>query len=122
MTPFGSKLRQLRKAKGIKLKEMSEAVGVSSAYLSALEHGKRGTPTWAMVQRIISFFNVIWDDAEELQRLAEISDPRIIVDTAGMHPKATEFANRLSNDIGKLDPEAIDELLMLLSKAIATSK
>ena len=122
MTPFGSKLRQLRKAKGIKLKEMSEGVGVSSAYLSALEHGKRGTPTWAMVQRIISFFNVIWDDAEELQRLAEISDPRIVVDTAGMDPKATEFANRLALDIGKLDSKALDDLLISLSKAIVTSK
>ena len=122
MTPFGSKLRQLRKAKGIKLKEMSEGVGVSSAYLSALEHGKRGTPTWAMVHRIISFFNVIWDDAEELQRLAEISDPRIVVDTAGMDPKATEFANRLALDIGKLDSKVLDELLISLSKAIATSK
>ena len=122
MTPFGSKLRQLRKAKGIKLKEMSEGVGVSSAYLSALEHGKRGMPTWAMVQRIISFFNVIWDDAEELQRLAEISDPRIVVDTAGMDPKATEFANRLALDIGKLDSKALDDLLISLSKAIVTSK
>ncbi|MEP2942725.1 MAG: helix-turn-helix transcriptional regulator [Hyphomicrobiales bacterium] len=122
MTPFGSKLRQLRKAKGVKLKDMSEGVGVSSAYLSALEHGKRGTPTWAMVQRIISFFNVIWDDAEELQRLAEISDPRIVVDTAGMDPKATELANRLALDIGKLDSKSLDELLISLSRAIATSK
>lgn len=122
MTPFGSKLRQLRKAKGFKLKEMSAGVGVSSAYLSALEHGKRGKPTWAMVQRIISFFNVIWDEAEELQRLAELSDPRVVVDTAGMDPKATELANRLAQDIGKLDPNTLDELLMSLSKAIAPSK
>ena len=122
MTPFGSKLRQLRKAKGVKLKEMAEGVGVSSAYLSALEHGKRGKPTWAMVQRIISFFNVIWDEAEELQRLAEISDPRVVVDTTGMDPKATEFANRLSQEIDKLDSKALDELLISFSKAIVTSK
>lgn len=122
MTPFGNKLRQLRKAKGVKLKEMSEGVGVSSAYLSALEHGKRGTPTWAMVQRIISFFNVIWDEAEELQRLAELSDPRVVVDTAGMHPKATEFANRLAQDIDKLDPQSLDELLITLRKGIAASR
>jgi len=122
MTPFGNKLRQLRKAKGVKLKEMSEGVGVSSAYLSALEHGKRGTPTWAMVQRIISFFNVIWDEAEELQRLAELSDPRVVVDTAGMHPKATEFANRLAQDIDKLDPQSLDELLITLRKGITASR
>ena len=51
-------------------KQMAASLGVSAAYLSALEHGRRGVPSWAMVQKIIGYFNVIWDDAEELQRLA----------------------------------------------------
>ena len=122
MTPFGKKLRQLRQAKSVTLKEMSEKLGVSSAYLSALEHGKRGKPTWAMVQRIIAYFNVIWDDAEELQRLAELSAPRIVIDTAGMHPKATELANRLAQDIALLSPELLDEVLLILARARANSK
>ena len=44
MTPFGERMRDLRKAKGVTLKDMADAIGVSSAYLSALEHGKRGRP------------------------------------------------------------------------------
>ena len=107
MTPLGAKLRQLREARGVTLKDMANALNVSSAYLSALEHGRRGTPTWVLLQRIITYFNVIWDEAEELQRLAEISDPRVVVDTAGLSPEATEFANRLANDIGKLKPEDV---------------
>ena len=39
----------------ITLKAMAEALNVSPAYLSALELGKRGVPTWFMVQRIIAF-------------------------------------------------------------------
>jgi transcriptional regulator with XRE-family HTH domain len=107
MTPLGQKLRALREERGVTLKEMARALNVSSAYLSALEHGRRGTPTWVLLQRIITYFNVIWDEAEELQRLAEISDPRVVVDTAGLSPEATEFANRLANDIGKLKPEDV---------------
>ena len=107
MTPLGQKLRALREERGVTLKEMARALNVSSAYLSALEHGRRGTPTWVLLQRIITYFNVIWDEAEELQRLAEISDPRAVVDTAGLSPEATEFANRLANDIGKLKPEDV---------------
>ncbi len=42
MTPFGEKMRKLRADRAITLKQMSTAIGVSSAYLSALEHGKRG--------------------------------------------------------------------------------
>ena len=105
MTPLGLKLRQMRDERGITLKDMAKALRVSSAYLSALEHGRRGKPTFALLQRIIAYFNVIWDDAEELQRLAEMSDPKIAIDTAGMSPEATELANRLARDIGRLAPE-----------------
>lgn len=118
MTPFGQKIRQIRRTKNVSLKEMAEGVGVSSAYLSALEHGKRGTPTWAMVQRMIAYFNIIWDEAEELQRLAEISNPRIVVDTAGLDPKATELANRLSTDIGRVDVSVLEDLILMLAKGV----
>ena len=110
MTPLGQKMRQLREQRGVTLKQMAAALHVSSAYLSALEHGKRGKPTWILLQRIIHFFNVIWDEAEELQRLAELSDPKITIDTAGLAPEATELANRLARDIGRLSPEDLTAL------------
>jgi transcriptional regulator with XRE-family HTH domain len=115
MTPFGEKMRKLRADRAITLKQMSTAIGVSSAYLSALEHGKRGRPGWHLIQRIISYFNIIWDEAEEVARLARISHPRITIDTSGLNPLATELANRLADDIGKLEPQTLGELLTLLS-------
>ena len=105
MTPLGRKMRELRESRGKTLKQMAGALNVSSAYLSALEHGKRGKPTYILLQRIIQYFNVIWDEAEELHRLADLSDPRVTVDTAGLSPEATEFANRLARDISRLEPE-----------------
>jgi transcriptional regulator with XRE-family HTH domain len=114
MTPFGEKLRQLRQERGITLKDMATAIGVSPAYLSALEHGKRGRPSWHLVQAVITYFNVIWDDAEDLVKLARISHPRITIDTAGLNPKATELANRLSQTISKLDDAKISNLMAVL--------
>ncbi|WP_305986555.1 helix-turn-helix domain-containing protein [Roseibium sp. MMSF_3544] len=119
MTPLGAKIRELRAKRGVSLKEMATALSVSSAYLSALEHGKRGKPTWFLVQRIITYFNVIWDEAEEIQRLAELSDPRITIDTAGMNPKATELANQLSLKIGVLSEDSLAALLHQLRVAAA---
>ncbi len=110
MTPLGAKLRTLRAERNISLKEMAAALNISSAYLSALEHGKRGTPTWDLLQRIIAYFNIIWDEAEEVQRLAEISDPNITINTAGMAPGATELVNRLANEIGHLDENDLIDL------------
>jgi transcriptional regulator with XRE-family HTH domain len=115
MTPFGEKMRKLRADRGTTLKQMSSAIGVSSTYLSALEHGKRGRPGWHLIQRIIAYFNIIWDEAEEVTRLARISHPRIAIDTSGLNPLATELANRLADDIGKLEPQALNDLLHVLS-------
>ncbi|GAA0784556.1 XRE family transcriptional regulator [Roseibium denhamense] len=119
MTPLGAKIRELRVKRGVSLKEMAAALSVSSAYLSALEHGKRGKPTWFLVQRIITYFNVIWDEAEEIQRLAELSDPRVTIDTAGMDPKATELANQLALKIGGLSEQSLAHLLHQLRVAAA---
>jgi transcriptional regulator with XRE-family HTH domain len=109
-------MRKLRSERGITLKEMAEALGVSSAYLSALEHGKRGRPGWHLIQRILAYFNIIWDEADEVVRLARISHPRITIDTSGLDPKATELANRLADEIGKLDAITLDELLAILGR------
>ncbi|MEO1747743.1 MAG: helix-turn-helix transcriptional regulator, partial [Pseudomonadota bacterium] len=55
MTPFGRRVRELRQERGITQKEMAKALGVTPAYLSALEHRKRGTPRWMLIQEIIGF-------------------------------------------------------------------
>lgn len=114
MTPFGLKLRELRRAKNVSQKEMAAALGVSAAYLSALEHGRRGIPTWVLVQKMIGYFNIIWDEAEELQRLAETSHPRVVIDTSGLSPAATELANLIAERIGGLDARTLADLRGLI--------
>jgi transcriptional regulator with XRE-family HTH domain len=114
MTPFGDKMRRLRADRGVTLKQMSQAIGVSSAYLSALEHGKRGRPGWHLIQRIIAYFNIIWDEAEDVVRLARISHPRVTIDTSGLSPLATELANRLADEVGKLEPHTLQGMLDLM--------
>jgi transcriptional regulator with XRE-family HTH domain len=119
MTPFGEKLRRLRNERGISLKEMAAALGLSAAYLSALEHGRRGRPTHALVIAICAQLNIIWDDADELIRLARLSHPRVTVDTAGLSPAATELANLLAERIRKLPAETTQRLLELLQREAA---
>lgn len=122
MTPFGERMRQLRAEKRVTQKDMAAAIGVTPAYLSALEHGRRGAPAWPMIQRIIGYFNVIWDDAEDLLRLAEMSRGRVIVDTQNLSPRATELANLLAASIGKLDEETLDNLALRIRAAAARNR
>ncbi len=117
MTPFGTKLRTIRTERGLRLKDMAATLGVSAAYLSALEHGRRGRPTHAMVVSICAQLGIIWDEADELMRLARISHPRVTVDTAGLSAEATELANLLAERIRKLPPSRVAQLLELLKTA-----
>lgn len=120
MTPFGEAMRDLRRQKGVSQKEMARAVGVSPAYLSALEHGHKGIPSFDFLQRIAGYFNIIWDEAEDLFRLARTSDPHVVLDTSGLPPSYTAFANRLSLTIRSLSPDMVEKLDRLLSDAEKT--
>lgn len=116
MTPFGEAIRRLRAERGVTQRQMASAIGVSPAYLSALEHGNRSEPSWEFVQRVIGYFNIIWDEAEELQMLAGLSRPKVVINTSGLTPKATEVANKLATAIGRLDPATLQEIEALIDR------
>lgn len=116
MTPFGRKIRQLREQRGITLKQMAADLHLSAAYLSALEHGQRGKPSPGLVMQVLGYLNVIWDEAEEVKSLAELSHPRVTINTAGLSPTATELANRLQRRIETLPEERLQQLLELVKE------
>jgi len=116
VTPFGARLRALRGQRGVTLARLASELQVSAAYLSALEHGRRGAPSTGLVHQVNEFFGLIWDDAEEMARLARLSHPRVTVDTAGLTPEQTALANRLAHDIGRLSPETVAAMHALLDQ------
>jgi transcriptional regulator with XRE-family HTH domain len=111
MTPFGARVRALREAKAIPLKQMAADLHVSAAYLSALEHGHRGRPAPGLVMQICGYLGCIWDEAEELKELASLSHPKVTLDTSGLSPAATELANRLAACIRNLPEPTLQRLL-----------
>ena len=116
MTPFGQRLRDLRQQQGKPLKDMARALKVSSAYLSALEHGHRAQPKPGFVQQVAAYFNLAWEEVDELKALAELSDPKPSIDTRGLSPLATEVANRMKRRIKNLDEAALKNILRLIGK------
>ncbi|MBP1851840.1 helix-turn-helix domain-containing protein [Rhizobium halophytocola] len=118
MTPFAEAIRELRRRKGVSQKDMALAIGVSPAYLSALEHGRKGKPSFDLLQRIAGYFNIIWDEAENLFAVAGASDPRVVLDTAGLPPAYTAFANRIASSLRDLPPDAIAVLDRVLEEQI----
>lgn len=114
MTPLGLKLRALRAERCMTMSQLAQRMGLSPAYLSALEHGHRGMAGPKLLQRLCKAFGLEWDEADLLRRLAQLSHPRVTVDTAGLSPEKTELANRLARTIGQMTPEAVEAMLALL--------
>jgi SOS-response transcriptional repressor LexA len=64
---FGEKLRELRQTKGFKIRELENLSGVSNAYLSQLENGKRGKPSPEIIKKLAPHLGVTYT---ELMRMA----------------------------------------------------
>lgn len=61
MQNFGSKLRRLRKSKGVTLKELAHALGYSThSYLSEVESGRK-IPTAVLILKVSRYFDVPTD-------------------------------------------------------------
>jgi transcriptional regulator with XRE-family HTH domain len=115
LTPFGARIRELRRQHGVSQKQMAADLQISAAYLSALERGRRGRPSPVLVDQICGYFNIIWDDADALRRLAKLSHPRVVIDTTQTGPEATELANRLAEEINDLPVARIKQMLVAMA-------
>lgn len=120
MTPLGEKLRALRAERGMLLKDMAASLEVSPAYLSALEHGRRGVASAGLIHQICHLFGLIWDDADELNALARQSRPRLRLNSAGLTAAQTALANRLAKEFRNLDDDTIQAIQDVLDKAKPT--
>ncbi len=118
MTPFGSKMRELRRQHNRTQKEQATFLGVSKAYISALETGARGQPTAILVDRICVWLGLIWDDAEDLKRLARVSHPKPSINVRGLTENAVYLSNLLAQNINRLSPEDCGDLIREIERRI----
>ena len=119
MTPFGHRMRELRAERGLTQQQQAEQLGVSKAYISALETGNRGKPSSPFVDQICVWLGLIWDDAEELKTLAAMSHPKPVIDASGTHPVAVALANLIAQNIEHLDQDACERLMTRLREELA---
>lgn len=118
MTPFGLKIRDWRYRKNLTLYQQAEVLGVTPAYLSALETGMRGRPSSVLVDQICVWLGLIWDDAEELKRLAALSHPKPSINARGSSAEAVYLANLLAQNINRLSTDDCRQLVDLIKRCL----
>lgn len=73
LTPFGRLVRKHRIDRDMLLGDMADALGVSSAYLSSVETGKKGAPKADLVNRVAEHLKLSTTERAELHQAAEES-------------------------------------------------
>lgn len=105
MAPFGEWLRRYRIEHRFTLREMARRVGVSAAYLSAVEVGQKG-PSEKLLVEIVTKFGLKEEDAQELRRAADQSARTVRVQLAENRPRGdAEIAALFARNFGELDDE-----------------
>ena len=59
---------------------------------------------------------------EEIKQLARLSHPKVIVDTSGLCPQATELANVLAERIGELDAKTLQWFINEINSRLSAIK
>lgn len=106
MTPFGSFMRFIRTEKGLLLKDVADMLGVTSAYLSALEHGKKGQPSAATVSTIENKLKLTPQQRKELREAVRDSAKSVEIPS-----KATPFAFETANAFARKLPNLSEKQL-----------
>ncbi len=112
VTPFGKTVRKLRIDRGLKLKDMADALGVKSAYLSAVETGKKRI-TDKILKEITDYFNDV-SIKENLTALVDQSQPDCNIDLRDKDDNDRELVVAFARKFSDLGPESKGAIQRLL--------
>lgn len=110
LTEFGRCLRKLRIDRGELLRDMAQKLNVSSAYLSAVETGKRSVPA-SWTKQIATQYSLTQDEIRNLMDAAELSAQEVRISFA----QATDNQKQAALSFAKaLDGLSDDDLKKIM--------
>lgn len=117
VTPFGRLVRIWRMEKGVILKDMADALGITSSYMSALETGKKRLSD-EIVDQVIEYLSLDDKESSELRKAAIISQPNISIDFNGLDARDRLLGVAFARRFGTLSEEKREEMLKILGDDI----
>lgn len=115
VTNFGTFVRKLRIKHCEILKDMADKLDVSSAFLSAVENGKKYPPQkWYDV--LVKKYKLNITEKEDLKKAMATSNNKITINTKGMPDKNKELAMIFARSFGKINDDTMQKIKKLLEK------
>jgi len=115
LTEFGKEIRKLRIDLGITLFEMAQATGISSAFLSAMENGKKSVPD-DYIDALSDRFEFVRKNKDRFLTLADKSKKEVRINLAGSEPAANELATAFARSFSELSDDQVAKIKLILNK------
>lgn len=114
MTKFGIFVRKLRLDKGIRLRDMAKDLGISPAYLSAMETGHKDISD-SLADKISSVYNLSTEQTKELKHSIMLSQQKICI-TTGQIAWKNEIVSKLKGKLDTLSEEQQFKIIEVLKE------
>ena len=115
LTSIGRFLRKLRIDNGEILKDMAEALEVSSAFLSAVENGNKKMPE-GWVEKLKSIYSFTKEQTEELQTAIIDTNDAIKLNLQNATPGNRALAISFAREFDSLDDETSRKIFEILKR------
>lgn len=115
LTEFGKEIRKLRIDLGITLFDMARATGVSSAFLSAMENGKKSVPD-DYIDVLAEKFEYVKNAKNHFLRLADKSKKEVRINLTETKPSVNELATAFARNFSELSDEQIAKIHSIMNK------
>ena len=121
-TPYGKELRKIRIDRSLVLGDMAKELGLSPAYLSSIENGKREIPK-DFSSRLVSVYGLSEDQKTVLEKAAIAVQKNLNINLEPVigNSEYTETALMFARNFSKMGPEQVQqikELFMTIEKEV----
>lgn len=116
-TAIGKELRKLRIEQDERLLDMAARIGKSSAFLSAVETGKKSPPS-GFEELVIKTYRLVGEAAEVMRNAAYRSRAAFTLEAGSdlERDMAGLMARRMNSRMNSLSPDEIERILAILRR------
>lgn len=106
LSEYGKTIRKIRIDKGLTMAQMANTLGVTSAFLSMIEQGKRNIPE-CLTKDIISHYELSNEQAAELQKAEHLSRNSIEIKLSEVDLDKKALVLSLANNLKNMTCEQV---------------
>lgn len=115
LSNYGKVLRKIRIDKGLTMAQMAKAIGITSAYLSTIERGKRNIPK-SLTQDIIGHYELSNEQVAELRKAEYLSMDSVEIDISAVSLHKKTLVLSLAKNLKNMTYEQVARIKSIMEE------